>query len=101
MNAGSLVAKFARLGVRLKLSELMGKNPNHRPLTLDVRADDDGEFYDIWTRADADVDLDVVDLRRRERHLLLGSWIAVNIITCAATMNFTGSSRRFGDRRAV
>jgi hypothetical protein len=78
MNSESLIAKFARLGVRLKLSKLMGKNPNHRPLTLDVRRDDDGEFYDIWTRRDADVDLDVVDLRRRERHLLLEAQVDRN-----------------------
>lgn len=66
MHAESLIAKFARLGVRLKMNEMTARN---RPLTLDVRADDDGEFYDI--RIQPDVELSVVDLRRPERHLLL------------------------------
>jgi hypothetical protein len=73
MNAEMLRSKFARMGARLRLHELT-RVTGHRgdqPLTLDVRSDGDSEFFDIRVRDGAEVDLEVRDLRRRERHLLL------------------------------
>src|SRR5262249_51469554 len=40
------------------------------PLTLDVRSEEAGEFYDIGVRRSG-VELNVVDVRSQERHLLL------------------------------
>lgn len=74
MNADNLRAKFARMGARLRVHELTSVVGRHgeQTLTLDVRSDDDGEFFDIRLRHRAPVELEVRDLRRRERHLLLG-----------------------------
>ena len=40
-----------------------------QPLTLDIRSDTEGEFFDVRLRWAAGVELDVLDLRRRDRHL--------------------------------
>lgn len=73
MNAEILKSKFARMGVRLTLNDFVGVDVQRRdqPLTLDVRSDADGEFFDIRVRPKADVELKVVDLRPPARHLLL------------------------------
>ena len=73
MNGDFLNRHFARMGARLKL-ELPGANRLRfdpiRPLAVDVRRDDEGEFFEI-RRDPAEVELDVVDVRPKERHLLL------------------------------
>jgi hypothetical protein len=72
MNAEMLHAKFVRMGARLQLGELAGPSQRRdQPFTLDVRSDAEGEFFDVRLRPAARVELDVVDLRRRDRHLLL------------------------------
>jgi hypothetical protein len=73
MGPTQLNTLFARMGARLQLGDL---NPSdvrarNQPLTLDVRSDPEGEFFDIRLRSGARLELDVVDLRRRDRHLLL------------------------------
>jgi hypothetical protein len=75
MNAVTLETKFARMGARMKLQEMRRRDrgPSFAPLTLDVQSDAKGEFFDIHVSPDADVELDVIDLRRREQHLLLRS----------------------------
>ena len=52
MNLGLLTTPFARIGARVQLGELAGANARNRnqPLTLDVRADPEGEFFDIRLR---------------------------------------------------
>jgi hypothetical protein len=73
MNTRLLQEKFARMGARLQIGHIarqIGGREN-LPLTLDVRQDGKGEFFDIQLRLDKDVEVDVLDLRRRERHLLL------------------------------
>lgn len=73
MNTDILKAKFARIGARLQING-QPINTANRPnlsLTLDVRSDVAGEFFDIRLRAPGDLELQVVDVRRRERHLLL------------------------------
>src|SRR5438128_1095164 len=73
MNAELLTARFARMGARLRLAELNGKESrlDVRVLTLDVGTDEAGEFFEIRVRPKARVELEVADLRRREQHLLL------------------------------
>jgi hypothetical protein len=73
MNAETLKARFARIGARLQVGEgSTGARERARgPLTLDVRSDAGGEFFDIRLRPRADVDLEVIDSRRRDQHLLL------------------------------
>jgi hypothetical protein len=70
MNAAILKARFARIGARLQVMERpAGGRRSDRPLALDVRSDAQGEYFEAGLRGDAA--LEVVDVRRRERHLLL------------------------------
>jgi hypothetical protein len=72
MNAVTLNAKFARMGARFQLGKLQGVGRGrYQPLTLDIRSDGGGEYFDVRLDRSADVELDVVDLRCRDRHLLL------------------------------
>jgi hypothetical protein len=73
MNAEMLQARFARMGARLKLGELSrhDRQAAGRPLTLDVGSDAEGEYFDVRLRSTSRVELEIVDLRRREQHLLL------------------------------
>ena len=72
MNAEMLQTRFARMGARLHLGELTGGGGRRdQTLTLDVRSDGSGEYLDVRLRRTAVVDIEVVDLRRRDRHLLL------------------------------
>jgi hypothetical protein len=73
MNAEQLHARFARMGARLKLIELFSRDRQafDRPLTLDVHSDANGEYFAIGIHYPGRVELDVVDLRRRDEHLLL------------------------------
>ncbi len=72
MNAETLNAKFARIGARFQLGEMNGIGRSRdQSLTLDIGTDSEGEFFDVRLRPSAYVELDVVDLQRRDRHLLL------------------------------
>jgi hypothetical protein len=73
MSLAQLNTPFARIGARLQLGELAQTDARARnqPLTLDVRSDATGEFFDIRLRSSTRLELDVIDLRRRDRHLLL------------------------------
>jgi hypothetical protein len=73
MHADILKAKFARLGARLHLHADGQDGPRDRAFALDVRSDSEGEFFDIRVRSSARVELEVIDLRRREQHLLLAA----------------------------
>lgn len=73
MYLTQLNTSFSRMGARLQL--IQGKPADARmrsqPLTLDVRSDLQGEFFEIRLRPGARLELDVIDLRHRDRHLLL------------------------------
>lgn len=70
MNVDTLKSRFARMGARLKVGAL-GRGRPEQPLTLDIASDADGEFFDIRLRPKKIAELDVLDLRPRDRHLLL------------------------------
>src|SRR3954470_14817474 len=67
-----LETKFARIGARLKVSE----RADHRRISpggnvrLDVRDDREGEYFEIRIPG-AGSDVEVLDVRRTDRHLLL------------------------------
>lgn len=71
MSTAQLMGRFARIGARLNLHERTELERRNAPLTLDVRSDEGGEYFDVRLRLDAPPLLDVVDVSRRERHLLL------------------------------
>ena len=68
----SLVAKFERIGARLKLSD--GPEPRRVAASglvrLDVRTDNHGEFFEIRGRF-GDARIEVLDVQPADRHLLL------------------------------
>lgn len=71
MNGEYLNRHFARMGARIKLDFPANRRGSRSaPLTVDVRRDADGEYFEI-RRNPADVALDVLDVRPKERHLLL------------------------------
>jgi len=68
--------KFEKIGARVKVKKLgfgqakrdwRGFTP--RPITVDIRRDERGEYFDVRHRSD--VTLDVLDVKRTDRHLLL------------------------------
>ena len=72
-DAGVLEAKFARIGARLRVEDGTGgrRRPVGDRLRLDVREDDDGEYFEIAARPGAGAKVEVLDVRRDDRHLLL------------------------------
>src|SRR5437016_3658013 len=72
MDTHLLDSKFARIGARLKVAD----RPSRRSRTaavfsLDVRADRQGEFFEIVKRPGADAEVAVLDVQPADRHLLL------------------------------
>ena len=89
MKADALKGMFVRMGVRLQLEEPSGNQRGRQAssLTLDVRSDAAGEFFDIRLGSLAGGELDVVDLRRRDhKTILLQVWHKV-------VMNTEGQSK--------
>src|ERR1700757_4954828 len=72
MDTSLLDMKFARIGARLKVAD----RPSRRTRTagvisLDVRADHKGEFFEIVRPPGAEVEVAVLDVQPADRHLLL------------------------------
>jgi len=73
MNTDLLLAKFARIGARIKVAD----RPNRRSrtaagsLSLDVRVDRRGEFFEAYRSPAADPEVSVLDVQPADRHLLL------------------------------
>jgi hypothetical protein len=68
----SLETQFAQMGARVKINAANSRGRFIRPsgpVSLDVRRDDHGEYFDI--RVSEGVDVQVVDVQRKDRHLLL------------------------------
>ncbi|MET0624719.1 MAG: hypothetical protein ABW250_17260 [Pyrinomonadaceae bacterium] len=73
MDNGLLVERFARMGARLKIHDVVDDIGRRWPVLpgIDIRADEKGEFFDIGTVRGSRVEYEVVDLRPEMRHLLL------------------------------
>jgi len=72
MDTNILHDKFARLGARLKVAnQLPRRFSTPGVLTLDVRADRIGEFFEITKPLGLDPDVAVLDVQPADRHLLL------------------------------
>jgi hypothetical protein len=72
MDATLLAAKFDRIGARLKVADRPPRFARTAgAVSLDVRSDRRGEFFEIAVRADAPADVAVLDFRPADRHLLL------------------------------
>lgn len=69
MNTLNLHTKFARMGARLKLVDHQDIRRVTNTVSLDVREDSKGEFFEI--AAIPSVEIDVLDLQQNDRHLLL------------------------------
>src|SRR4051795_9217403 len=73
MNTASLFAKFSRIGARLKITD----RPSRRfrvlegAISLDVREDRDGEFFEVAHAPGVDPEVAVLDAQPADRHLLL------------------------------
>jgi hypothetical protein len=71
IDRDTLEAKFARIGARLKLSDGSDRRVAAAPVALDVRSDRKGEFFEVIRRPDAEAEVEVLDVRPSDRHLLL------------------------------
>jgi len=69
MDIELLRTKFARIGARLQVTEVVGRG--QRGAGIDIRADKAGEYFDIRVQPNDSVDYEVVDLQPKLRHLLL------------------------------
>jgi hypothetical protein len=70
MDATLLTTKFAHIGARLKLAGLL-TGGGRAGVSLDVRTDGRGEFFEIARRPQPDADVHVLDVQPADRHLLL------------------------------
>jgi hypothetical protein len=74
MDTSNLLTKFNRIGARLKVAA--GRPSNRRrvasgAITLDVREDKDGEYFEVVKSPAADPEVAVLDVQPTDRHLLL------------------------------
>jgi hypothetical protein len=71
MDTSLLETKFDRIGARLKIAGWLARSARWAgPVTLNIRADRDGEFFEI-TATDPEAEIAVLDVQPRDRHLLL------------------------------
>jgi hypothetical protein len=71
MDTTNLIAKLEKLGARATIRPLVQNRwrPAVGPVVIDIGHDRRGEYFDIQATSDADVA--VIDVRPRDRHLLL------------------------------
>ena len=67
MNTTTLEKKFESMGARLKVSE----PARNQTFTIDIRRDEEGPYFDI--KAKDDVNMEVLDVQKGIRHLLLST----------------------------
>jgi hypothetical protein len=65
MDKQLLVEKFERMGARVKVTE----SADRTGVRIDIQKDRHGEFFDV--RVGREMSADAIDLRARQRHLLL------------------------------
>ena len=71
MNTNLLDIKFARIGARLKVADMPSRRRTSGVISLDVRSDRKGEFFEIAAEPGAAAEVAVLDVRPADRHLLL------------------------------
>jgi hypothetical protein len=74
MNDKNLTQKFAEMGARLRLTDTVRPRRGFGvagPFALDVQSGLQGEFFVIGVRPGTAVEMEVVDIRPDDRHLLL------------------------------
>ena len=72
MSTNLLDDKFARIGARLKINDLpSGRRRGMDAVSLDVRTDGQGVFFEITNPPGARAEISVLDARPADRHLLL------------------------------
>lgn len=72
MNTNALLAKFGRMGARVKVRD--GDSRFVRTagrISLDVREDREGEYFEVARPSSADPEVIVMDVQAADRHLLL------------------------------
>ena len=68
MNVALLQRRFGRIGARVRVGEAAGRRDR---AGIDIRSDDEGEFFDIKVLPGDAVEYVVTDVRPEMRHLLL------------------------------
>ena len=63
-----LETMFERMGARVKIRNTVSRR---QPAGIDIRSDRYGEYFDIGVEATDPVEYEVVDIRPRQKHLLL------------------------------
>jgi hypothetical protein len=72
MDTTMLTSKFVRIGARLKFADVpTRRNSAAGVVSLDVRTDHKGEYFEIARRLGAEAEVAVLDVRPTDRHLLL------------------------------
>jgi hypothetical protein len=73
MNTTLLESQFARMGARLKVVPQTNQRSRVTGFALDVRRDEEGEFFEVRLAADAESSPELLVLQsdRHDRHLLL------------------------------
>jgi hypothetical protein len=72
MESDVLKTKFARIGARLKVVDRPTRwFRTSNVLSLDVRTDRHGEFFEIAAPADTPTEVEILDVQPADRHLLL------------------------------
>jgi hypothetical protein len=73
MDTSNLLTKFTRIGARLKVADRPSRpfRAASGVISLDIREDRDGEFFEVARRPGVDPDVAVLDVQPADRHLLL------------------------------
>ena len=72
MDTNLLDLKFARIGARLKITDRpVRRSRTTGPISLDIQADRNGEFFEIVRQPGVYAEIAVLDVQPTDRHLLL------------------------------
>lgn len=70
MDTSVIEKKFSQMGARVKIAEPQANRfRDPAPFSIDVRKDEEGEFFDIKIKKE--IDMMVMDVKKDDRHLLL------------------------------
>lgn len=70
MSTATLEKDFSRMGARVKVGPPNRGWGQSRDFTIDIRRDEEGEFFDI--KVNEEIDMMILDVQKNDRHLLLG-----------------------------